>query len=532
VSNPQRTSTAPTSPSPPTEQSFTLPDGSQLRYRAWLPPGPATKMLVVLHQVDQPSDRVGDLVGALGFADVAVIAGELPGADRQVGSGDGALAFAATVKRLDRFMHHLAQTFRARWEDTVVLASRAGALALAGWVHDYAPRIRAMVLAAPAFPTKSRLVIDAAAIRIPTLVLTAGKDPLVRFRPQRRFFERLASPIKRMKAFPGMRDDLFCGADCPPVVDELRRFIVDALQRETAPPPLVQGDRYSYVQDEYDRLIAPLPALSPAWCFYKAATAVNRALALVCTGMRLGWRTGFDSGQMLDYAYENQAHGITPLDRWIDRIFLNNVGWRAVRRRRENMGKLLRAAIDKVRSSGEPVRLVDIAAGPGRYLLETIRAMGGNDISALLRDNEPANLDAGQKLAEQMGLKRVEFQWGDAFNEASLAAIQPAPNLAVACGLYELFGDNQMVLCSLRGLAAALRGGGYLLYTGQPWHPNLEMIARTLTNRDGAPLVMRRRTQEELDDLVRAAGFEKIDMEIDEFGVFTVSLARAVVRAG
>ena len=37
---------------------------------------------------------------------------------------------------------------------------------------------------------------------------------------------------------------------------------------------------------------------------------------------------------------------------------------------------------------------------------------------------------------------------------------------------------------------------------------------------------MRRRTQEELDDLVRSAGFEKIEMRIDDGGIFTVSLAR------
>ena len=51
------------------------------------------------------------------------------------------------------------------------------------------------------------------------------------------------------------------------------------------------------------------------------------------------------------------------------------------------------------------------------------------------------------------------------------------------------------------------------------------MIARVLTNREGRPWIMRRRTQEELDDLVRAAGFEKQAMEIDREGIFTVSLA-------
>lgn len=37
---------------------------------------------------------------------------------------------------------------------------------------------------------------------------------------------------------------------------------------------------------------------------------------------------------------------------------------------------------------------------------------------------------------------------------------------------------------------------------------------------------MRRRTQQEMDQLVAEAGFRKVDMLIDGDGIFTVSLAR------
>ena len=80
---------------------------------------------------------------------------------------------------------------------------------------------------------------------------------------------------------------------------------------------------------------------------------------------------------------------------------------------------------------------------------------------------------------------------------------------------------------SLAGLAKAVLPGGYLIYTGQPWHPQLEMIARALTShRGGQAWVMRRRSQQELDQLVAAAGFEKFEQRIDEWGIFTVSVAR------
>jgi len=86
-----------------------------------------------------------------------------------------------------------------------------------------------------------------------------------------------------------------------------------------------------------------------------------------------------------------------------------------------------------------------------------------------------------------------------------------------------------MIRRSLSGMAAAIAPGGYLVYTGQPWHPQLEMIARALTShRGGAAWVMRRRTQAEMDQLVANAGFRKLEQRIDPWGIFTVSLAERV----
>ena len=184
-------------------------------------------------------------------------------------------------------------------------------------------------------------------------------------------------------------------------------------------------------------------------------------LGRLSRGVRLGLRTGFDSGKTLDYVYENQPEGALLLGKWIDRSYLASIGWQGIRRRRENLEKLLQEAIRLLRAEGQPIRLADIAAGPGRYILETLRRLAGSDLSALLRDNVGANLEAGRKLAGEMGLANVTFQLGDAFDEASLAAIQPVPNVAVVSGLYELFGDNTPVRRSLRGLAGAVPPGGY-----------------------------------------------------------------------
>jgi hypothetical protein len=150
--------------------------------------------------------------------------------------------------------------------------------------------------------------------------------------------------------------------------------------------------------------------------------------------------------------------------------------------------------------------------------------------SVLLRDYSDINVRDGAALIREKGLTDVaQFIKGDAFDRDSLAATSPQPTIGVVSGLYELFPDNAMIRRSLDGLSAAIPPGGYLVYTGQPWHPQLELIARALTShRQGAAWVMRRRTQAEMDQLVEAAGFRKLEQRIDEWGIFSVSLAQRV----
>jgi SAM-dependent methyltransferase len=179
-----------------------------------------------------------------------------------------------------------------------------------------------------------------------------------------------------------------------------------------------------------------------------------------------------------------------------------------------------------VPTEGSPVRIVDVAAGGGRYLLETMRTLPEIPMTALLRDYKPENVEAAKKLAAEFGLTNVTVELGNAFDRESLSSITPRPTIAIVSGLFELFPENAGVHESLGGLADALQPGGYLIYTNQPWHPQVEFIARVLRNREGKPWIMRRRTTAEMDELVRVAGFDKTEMEIDEWGMFSVSVAR------
>jgi alpha-beta hydrolase superfamily lysophospholipase/SAM-dependent methyltransferase len=569
----------------PTEHTLALRDGSKLFYRAWLPEKPVTKALFLFHRGHEHSGRWQETVAALGLEDVVVFAWDQRGHGRSPGERGLAPDLATVIRDADEWVRNLAAAHGIALEDTMVLAHSLGAVIATAWIHDYAPPLRGLILATPAFrvklyvpcavpllrlrqkvfgpgyvksfikarmltsdpaeaerynadplifrqiavnmlldlhDTSTRLLDDAGAMTVPLLVMAAGSDWVVKQSAQRQFVERVSSPVKRFEVLSGFAHALFHEKHRRLVVDKVRDFIRECFAHAPSPPPALEADRRGYTHDEYVRLCRPGGLrFAPVRWLMKGPGRLSR-------GINLGCKHGYDSGVMLDYIYENRAQGVTPLGRLIDRCYLIAIGWRGIRVRRTLLEQALRSAIEQTHAAGRPVRLLDIASGPGRYILETIRQLDTIRVSAVLRDYKQESLDMAARLRDQLGLADVSVAQGDAFDRAALAAVTPRPTIAIVSGLYELFPDNELVLRSLRGLADAVEPGGRLLYTNQPWHPQVEFIARVLSNREGRPWIMRRRTQAEMDELVRMAGFEKLSQEIDPWGIFTVSVARRV----
>ncbi len=108
---------------------------------------------------------------------------------------------------------------------------------------------------------------------------------------------------------------------------------------------------------------------------FLAAKAALRIGGRLSKGIDLGWQSGFDSGRSLDYVYENRPQGSSRLGKFIDANYLNSIGWRGIRQRKANLESALRDAIERLQTEGRPIRILDIAAGAGRYVLEAMRAL-------------------------------------------------------------------------------------------------------------------------------------------------------------
>jgi alpha-beta hydrolase superfamily lysophospholipase/SAM-dependent methyltransferase len=570
-----------------TEHAMKSWDGAELFYRAWIPGEGSDKAILLFHRGHEHSGRWQETVDLLALKDIPVFAGDARGHGRSPGERGAANNFADVIRDVDAFVRHISERYEIPIQNMIVLAHSLAAVSVAAWVHDYAPPIRAMILATGAFyvklyipfavpllrmkqklfgagrvksyvksklltrdreqaaqydadplifrqiavnvlldlhDTADRLVADAGAIQTPTLMIGAGRDWVVRLKAQREFFTRLSSQVKEMEVYPAAYHAIFHDQDRHLVVERIRKFIRERFADPVTQPSLLNADQAGYTWDEYERL------KSRGGMKFAVARAGLRAAGRLSRGVDLGWRSGFDSGLSLDYVYENKPRGSLGVGRLIDKSYLNSIGWRGIRQRKANLKYALRSVIETLHREGRHVRILDIAAGAGRYVMETMHEFPDTSISATLRDYKQENVDAARALAQEFGLENVTVERGDAFDPDAISAMTPHATIGIVSGLYELFPGNQPVLNSLRGLAGAIEPGGYLIYTNQPWHPQVEFIARVLRNREGQPWIMRRRTTAEIDELVRIAGFQKTTMEVDQWGMFTVSIARRCIQ--
>ncbi len=174
------------------------------------------------------------------------------------------------MRDVQTFVDHIQAVHGIAEERMAVVAQSVGAVLVSTWAHDYAPKVRALVLASPAFQVKlyvpfarsglklmrlwrgnffvnsyvkarflshdpqriasydtdpliakaisvnvllglyeaaERVVADAQAIQIPTQLLISGADFVVHRAPQERFFERLGSLRKEKHILPGFFHD-------------------------------------------------------------------------------------------------------------------------------------------------------------------------------------------------------------------------------------------------------------------------------------------------------------------------------------
>ena len=575
----------------PELERFSSFDGCELVYRHWQPKKKSDRWIVLFHRGHEHSARQAELAESFLGEGYHVFAWDARGNGESEGERDAADSFSVLIHDADKFVHHLAQKHNLELENLAVVGNSLGALIASGWVHDYAPSIRALVLAAPAFRIKlympfaipllrlarklgvmkrvtsyvkskvlthdrdqqnsfnqdpliskgiatdllidtydtgTRLLDDAGAITTPVLMLCAGKDWVVKNKPQRDFYLKLNSNWKEWQFYPNFFHAIFHEDHRKLAFDRSLDFVQRAFAKPIEKPNYLMNDQYGYSRDQQDSLKFLGPRID-----YWFTRLVFKYLGKLSEGIKIAQQHGFDSGSSLDHVYENTPQGVGVVGRLIDHTYLNSPGWTGIRQRKVFLDQLLDKYTGQAASAGAELTVMDIAAGNGRYMIDYLTRLQGENSSPVtveLRDYVEHNLSRAELYAKSKNLEssdhlKIVYQQDDAFVNESYQ-LEKQYDVIVISGLLELEADNNKALTALSGAARQLKDRGYLIYTNQPWHPQLEFIGAVLDNHCGEPWHMRPRVQAEMDALVSHVGLNKLEMLIDTQGIFTVSVAQ------
>ncbi|MDR2122607.1 MAG: bifunctional alpha/beta hydrolase/class I SAM-dependent methyltransferase [Flavobacteriaceae bacterium] len=555
-------------------------DNAEIFYRAWNYV-PSQKTIIILHRGHEHSERMSEFATDSRFAGYNIFSYDLRGHGytKQTVSA----VFMDYVRDLDAFTTYLKDKYEIKTQDIFIVANSMTSVVASAWVHDFAPDIAGMALLAPAFSIKlyvpfakqfvalsaklspkfevksyvkskmlthdvdqqkaydsdplitksingamlvdfldsgKRIVEDAAAIKIPTIVFSSGKDYVVQNDAQKKFFIRIESEYKEFIEMKDSYHGLLFEKDHSLVYDHIKRFMEKSFNNET-PPINLGSDKFT--RDEYYTLsLKQIPSID------RINFAVQKwmlgKIGFLSNGMKIGLKYGFDSGISLDYVYQNKPKGKSGIGKMMDYFYLNAIGWRGIRIRKKNLLVQLEQQIVRLQQENRHVRILDIAGGTGNYLFDIKKKYP--DVEIVVNDLKESNIEFGQKRIVESGIKGMRFTNYDCFDPETYKKLGFSPNITIISGIFELFEDNQMVSNAISGAVSISEPNSSIIYTGQPWHPQLKMIAYVLNSHQGKDWVMRRRSQNELDRVFAFNGVRKESMLIDDYGIFTISCGK------
>lgn len=554
-------------------------DGNKIFYRKWNFEKDK-KTLIIIHRGHEHSERLNILTQDEKFLKYNIFAYDLRGHGyTKIKSSPNSMDY---VRDLDSFVKHIKSEYQIKEEDIFIIANSIGGVILSAYVHDFAPNIAGMALLAPAFEIKlyipfakqlvtlltkikkdakvmsyvkakvlthdieeqnkynsdklinkkinakllidladmgKRLVEDSMAIELPTIIFSAEKDYVVKNSAEKRFFLNLSSKKREFIELENFYHGIIFEKEREKVYKMLDDFIQDVFKNQNT---TLDVSPREFSRKEYERIALKEYPLTEK-IFYSIQKFSMRTFGFLSKGMSLGLKYGFDSGISLDYIYKNQANGKLLIGKFIDRFYLNQIGWRGVRERKKNLLSLIEEKINSLDEKN--VKILDVAGGTGNYLFDIKEKYP--KIKILINEFKKSNIEVGEEVIKKNNWENISFIDYDCFDKETYKKINCTPNIVIISGVFELFEDNKMLENTISGITEILDKNGAIIYTGQPWHPQLKQIALVLNSHkgNGKSWLMRRRSEKELDSLFENYNLKKEKMLIDNDGIFTVSLA-------
>lgn len=240
---------------------------------------------------------------------------------------------------------------------------------------------------------------------------------------------------------------------------------------------------------------------------YQILRFLLKTVGKLSKGIRLGWRTGFDSGVMLEYVYENKPQGITPLGVLIDKIYLSNKVWDGVRSRRQMLVTQLSDAI----AYYDRPQVFDLAAGVGSYLF----LLPFDRAKIIAGDYNEEAVDRGKAKALVQGRRDIIFKRNDAFNLTAFASKKA--DILVSSGFFDILTEDDQIKTVLINGSTITERGARWVFTIEENHPDLKLLQESLVDLNQKPWQLVLRPAQQLVDWAKPYGWELETLQRNDY---------------
>lgn len=233
-----------------------------------------------------------------------------------------------------------------------------------------------------------------------------------------------------------------------------------------------------------------------------------------------------DSGLNFDHMYKNTPKGVNSFGKFIDGLLLNLPSVQATRHRKEIVIKILENEIANNIVLKRKTRILDIASGPARYLVELVNSYNQTNVEVLCVDKDRRALNFGKILA---GHKPIRYAKADILKTKHLKRLSKkiswVPNVILISGLFE-YKDDTFVTHMLKEVYDNISSDGLLIFVSQVDNPSKKLMSKVCVTSEGKKWELIYRKPEIFRQWLLEIGFKNVIISVDRWGMYEFCTCR------
>lgn len=245
------------------------------------------------------------------------------------------------------------------------------------------------------------------------------------------------------------------------------------------------------------------------------------------TGLTLEKKFGLESAAVLNHIYKNKPAGENMLGVWLDKKFVTNAIWDAIRRRKANIAEALNDVLHEFfdKRAYSTVKICDYACGYSNYIIETLKHYEREKFEIVFIDKDMKSQFELREPIRNFQNVQTRFKRCDITTDKAYDFIG-APDIAILSGYFDtVCKDEILIEYILRNIYKSLNPEGYFIFTTQNTDINIKTVDEIFEDFSKKKTTKNEKEVTKIKYMAEIAGFRILSEKIDSENRYCVYIA-------